>query len=305
MRAAAAALSACVVAAVFLHCGCYKAGGPVERVSWNVMGTVATLHVRGMGLGEGSPARKVVSAATAASREIEALFNAHSKDSELSKLACRTDDEILAMCGAGSPEDTAAAARRCYKAAFQLAKASGLAFNPRWRGKGTLDLGAIAKGLAVDLAAERIAALVAEGTIPRDVGILVDFGGNLKAVAGSWKVGVKNPAGEGYSENVELEEGESIATSAKYFRGDHIRDGRTGGAVAADVASVTVRSRSAMWADGLSTTLFVLGPDAGRKFVEASLPADCASGFISALWILGDGRKEKLVKHEIPPRQGG
>lgn len=296
MRAVAAACAVFVVAVALSQCGCSRAGGPVERVSWNSMGTVATLHVRGMGLGEGSPARKAVSAAMAASREIESLFNAHDKGSELSRLACRSEEEIVALCGAGSKEDAAVAARRCYKAAFQLAKASGQAFNPRWKGPSTLDLGAIAKGLAVDLAAERIAALVADGSIPNGVGILVDFGGNLKAVAGSWKVGVKNPAGEGYSANVELNEGESIATSARYFRGDHIRDGRTGGAVTADVASVTVRCRSAMWADGLSTTLFVLGPNDGQRFVETSLPADCASDFISALWILADGRKVECEK---------
>ena len=82
-----------------------------------------------------------------------------------------------------------------------------------------------------------------------------------------------------------------MATSAEYFRGKHIHDGRTGFPVSNDVASVTVRCPSALWADGLSTTLFVLGPDAGKRFLRTRLPEllgpDAA---VSVLWILKDGR---------------
>ena len=56
-----------------------------------------------------------------------------------------------------------------------------------------------------------------------------------------------------------------FATSALYFRGRHIYDARTGAPVSNDVASVTVRCRSAMLADGLSTALFVIGVDSGRN----------------------------------------
>ena len=124
-----------------------------------------------------------------------------------------------------------------------------------------------------------------------DIPCLVDLGGNVKAVRGSWKTGVKNPEGEGFAAVVELSDGEALATSATYFRGSHIYDGRTNKPVENDVASVTVLCRSAMWADGLSTSLFVLGVDHGRKFLDARLNLPSAVGEVSAMWILKDGRK--------------
>ena len=57
-----------------------------------------------------------------------------------------------------------------------------------------------------------------------------------------------------------------------------------------DVASVTVLCRSAMLADGLSTALFVLGPDKGRAFLVEHQSALCGDGEVAVLWILRDGR---------------
>jgi thiamine biosynthesis lipoprotein len=171
-------------------------------------------------------------------------------------------------------------------------EASGGAFNPRWRGPGTLDLGAIAKGAAVDWAALNVW---------NGEDILIDLGGNLKSVRGNWRTGVADPNGGGFAAVVDLREGEALATSATYYRGSHIYDGRTGLAVSNGVASVTVLCRSAMWADGLSTTLFILGPEAGRAFVEEKCPLfmpDCYAlsdgKYAAVLWILSDGRQVKL-----------
>ena len=124
--------------------------------------------------------------------------------------------------------------------------------------------------------------------------MLIDLGGNVKALRGDWRTGVKDPNGGRFAAVVELREGEALATSATYYRGSHIYDGRTGLAVSNGVASVTVLCRSAMWADGLSTTLFVLGPDDGRAFVEENGERLMGGGKAAILWIMSDGRQVKL-----------
>ena len=266
------ALSLCLAA------GCARE--PVERIEWPVMGTVAAVQVRGRGL----PASGYRQSAARAFSEVERLLNAHNPDSELSRLAPLGNDEILARCNARM--------RQCYAAAFALERLSGGAFSPRWRGPGTLDLGAIAKGFAVDLAA---ASTYVDGN-----DALVDLGGNLKALESEsgphrpWSTGVRDPGGGGFAAMVDLHEGEALATSATYFRGSHIRDARTGAAVSNGVASVTVLARSAMWADGLSTALFVLGPEAGRRFLDDKLKLLVGDMEVSVLWIMADGSTRRF-----------
>ena len=210
---------------------------------------------------------------------VEKLMNAHDPDSELSRLAPLGEEEILANCNRG--------VRPCYEAAFNLMRGSGGAFNPRWKGPKTLDLGAIAKGYAVSLVTNDFAFV-------SQADMLVDLGGNVKSVRGTWKTGVRNPSGDGFAAVVDLREGEALATSATYYRGSHIYDGRTGMPVSNGVASVTVLCSSAMWADGLSTTLFVLGPEEGRKFLDEKLKALVGEMPVSALWLLADGRQVKF-----------
>ena len=243
------------VAAAVCVAGCARS--PVERVEWTTMGTVAAVQVRG---GDVAAVRSLVQAAF---EEVRQEFDAHDPKSAVSRLGGCTDF-----------------GRSCHDCAMRLRESSGGAFDPCWRGGGKLDYGAIAKGFAVDVAAERLSGATQGG---QDV--LIDLGGNVKSVRGSWKVGVKDPAGGGMCETVELGEGESLATSATYFRGRHIYDARTGAPVSNNVASVTVRCRSAMLADGLSTTLFVLGVDAGREFLSRFAPE------ASALFVLSDGSK--------------
>ena len=263
------------VAALLLAAGCWRA--KIERVEWPVMGTVAAVQCRADS-GARWPmvdvpfVKKVFSA-------VEKLMNAHDHDSELSLLASLGEEEILANCNRG--------VRPCYEAAFKLMRESGGAFNPRWRGPKTLDLGAIAKGYAVSLVTNDFAFV-------SQADMLVDLGGNVKSVRGTWKTGVRNPSGEGFAAVVDLREGEALATSATYYRGSHIYDGRTGMPVSNGVASVTVLCNSAMWADGLSTTLFVLGPEEGRKFLDEKLKALVGDMKVSALWLLADGRQVKF-----------
>ncbi len=274
--------------AVFAGCG----GARVDRVEWQVMGTVAAIQTRSSGktvLASPSDCRRIAQEAFA---DVERLLNAHDPESELSRLSSLTEDEILSGCDKERSRFPWLETRPCYKAAFKLMKASGGAFNPRWRGPKTLDLGAIAKGFAVDVAAKAVYVDGADA--------LLDLGGNLKALRGEggshkpWKTGVKNPKGEGFAATVELNEGEALATSATYFRGAHIYDGRTVNPVTNGVASVTVLCRSAMWADGLSTTLFVLGPDEGRAFLETHRKALVGDDSFAVLWVLSDNSQVRI-----------
>ena len=239
------------------------------------MGTVAAVQTKGDP--DGVATGKMLAQTMATFKDVETLLNAHKPDSEISRLAPLPDEQVLRLCD----KET----RPCYEAAFALCKSTDSAFNPRWRGEHSLDLGAIAKGFAVD----RACAAIAEA--PAGVSCLVDLGGNVKSVRGSWRTGVKNPSGDGFAAVVYLQAGEALATSATYFRGSHIYDGRTNGPVENDVASVTVLCRSAMWADGLSTALFVFGVEDGRRFLEERLHLPDEVGDVAALWILKNGSK--------------
>ena len=231
------------------------------------MGTIAAVQTRGEGVKYISGVREIVQLFFGM---VESALNAHDGNSEISRLAGFPDDEVLRV----TTEPC------CFAAAFTLMEASGGAFNPRWRGPGTLDLGAIAKGAAVDLAAVNVW---------NGEDILIDLGGNLKSVRGSWRTGVMDPHGGGFAAVVDLREGEALATSATYYRGSHIYDGRTGKPAASNVASVTVLCDSSMWADGLSTTLFVLGPEEGRAFLDKHLVELVGDKKVAVLWILDDG----------------
>ena len=258
--------------------GCAKPA--VERVEWTAMGTVAAVQTRGAASGE--EVAKVVRTVKAEFARVEKLLNAHDPDSELSRLAPLPEEDILRRCDES--------VRPCYEMAFDLMRKSGGAFNPRWRGTNTLDLGAIAKGFAVDLAAESVG-------YPKDYDLLIDLGGNLRSVKGVWRTGVA-----GTDEVLPLGEGFALATSAEYYRGKHIYDGRTGKPVSNKVVSVTVESGRAMVADGLSTTLFVLGPEEGGRFFTGNRAVPIGS---QVLWQMNDGRSVSLRARAPTSPTGG
>ena len=243
---------------VLLLTGCPVPNGGEK--SWIVMGTNASVKWNDNRDFPQYDAPDVVREVFA---RIEGLLNAHDPNSELSRLASLPDAEILLRC---TPE-----VRSCYETAFRLRDQTGGAYDPRWKGKGTMDLGSIAKGFAVDVAIEGWVCC----TVSSYWRILVDLGGNLKAAGTEgWRVGIK------YGESFELTNGMACATSGEYFRGKHIYDGRTGTAVTNDLKSVTViHPSSAMLADGLSTVMFILGRDKGEAFLKKHYPE------AKAVWI--------------------
>lgn len=132
------------------------------------------------------------------------------------------------------------------------------------------DLGAVAKGLAIDLAARELRAF-------RDFAI--DAGGDLylgghNEAGEPWRVGIRHPRREGEWLDVLRVSGAAVCTSGDYERrsdvpgvGHHIMDARTG-ASADGAISATVLAPTAMLADGLATAAFVLGPADGLRLLQ-------------------------------------
>lgn len=145
-----------------------------------------------------------------------------------------------------------------------------------------LDLGAIAKGYAADEAA----------SIIRNAGInsaIIEFGGNIVIVGENknkrpWRVGIQNPNDNrgvhlGIIQVSVTGEQQSIVTSGineRFFEKDgkryhHIFSPSSGYPVENELLSVTVITPNSIDADALSTAVFVLGYEAGRKLID-SLP---------------------------------
>lgn len=143
----------------------------------------------------------------------------------------------------------------------------------------SMDASSIAKGLAVDLAADFLT-----GRGVRDY--LVDIGGEVRAKGLSerqrpWRVGINKPtdnpqlATERMEAVVNLGEG-ALATSGNY-RNYYVREGKkyahtinpkTGRPVQRDIVSSTVYAPSCMEADAYATAFMVLGLERSVEIVE-------------------------------------
>jgi thiamine biosynthesis lipoprotein len=147
----------------------------------------------------------------------------------------------------------------------------------------SLDLGAVAKGYAVDRA---VAAMKKAGA----TGGLVEAGGDLYAFGtkpggAKWIAGIRNPRIPAASEPSETGPllmtrlaiaDLAVVTSGHYERYttiegkrySHIFDPRTGRPVDQRLASVTVTAPNAALADGLATAVAVMGPEQGMAMIE-------------------------------------
>ena len=152
-----------------------------------------------------------------------------------------------------------------------------------------LNLSAVAKGYAVDAVVDLLSR---RGWSD----VLVEIGGEL-AVRGqnpsgrAWQVGVRSPAvpfaqGRELAAVVTLEHG-ALATSGNsenFHVNDqgeqlsHLIDPRSLRQVTRSLFSVTVWSTNCLDADGLATTLSVMGPETGNAWLKANSSAE-------ALWI--------------------
>jgi FAD:protein FMN transferase len=143
-----------------------------------------------------------------------------------------------------------------------------------------LNLSAIAAGFGADEAARVIRAAGISNLFVDVTGEVVAFG--LNAEGRPWRVGVDwpdpdSPPGGNLAAVLHLSSGTAVATSGNYrnfFRDEngrvysHIFNPKLGRPVSHNLASVSVAATNCMVADGLSTTLFVLGPEEGRRWIE-------------------------------------
>ncbi len=279
------------------------------QFSFETMGTVASLRLM---LPTDLPAEKAIGIVEDSFAEVNTALSTWSPDSEISRLSRAAADSavnlspLLRTCltrslklheqSGGAFDPTAERLMRLWgfyrrKGVLPSTTAldSALADLGKWRLEGNpalvvkekpgthFDLGGIAKGLAVDLAVARL----------RKAGVkdgLLDLGGNLYCLGGApdredWRVGIRNPRNrDELFATVTISEA-SVATSGSYerfvtidgHRYGHIMNPATG-RPAEGLLSASVIAHEGILADGLSTTLFVLGPDAAWDFLDAYYP---------------------------------
>ncbi len=128
-----------------------------------------------------------------------------------------------------------------------------------------LDLGAIAKGYAVEKSIKDLRKQGIENA-------LINAGGDLCGIGNQgkrpWRIGIRNPSGEGILASIELKNNECVFTSGdyeRYFdyagkRYHHIIDPRSG-YPANTLSSVTILHSNGAIADAASTALFIAGPE--------------------------------------------
>ncbi|MBQ3079038.1 MAG: FAD:protein FMN transferase [Clostridia bacterium] len=146
----------------------------------------------------------------------------------------------------------------------------------------TIDVGAIAKGWAL----ERVLKDAPEG-------YLINLGGNVAVTSpkdkkGSpWVIGIQNPDGDGFIEKIKLTKGSAV-TSGDYQRTYQFEGNSYHHIIDPDMLypssywrSVTVISSDSGLADALSTALFTLPLEDGKRLAE-SLGAE-------AIWVSENG----------------
>lgn len=242
--------------------------------TFSSMGTVVTIHVVGYGATyeERLERERAIERAAKWFRRIETTCTKFDPQSEVMQLREHV----------GKPVRASAVVLEVVQFALAVAEESGGAFDPTVDAAGyrdvhvdlkkktitldrphVLDLGAVAKGLAIDTAARELK--------PYE-NYVIDAGGDLYCAGRNannepWSVGIRHPREEGELLETLRVSDTAICTSGDYERGAHIKDPRTG-APATCVASATVIAKSAMVADALATAAFVLGPVDGIALLE-------------------------------------
>ncbi|MDT7845417.1 FAD:protein FMN transferase [Streptomyces justiciae] len=173
-------------------------------------------------------------------REVDARFSPFKPDSEVSRLGR----------GELAESEVSADLRLVLDLCEHYCTATGGAFDVRLPGRG-LDPCAVVKGWSVQRAAD----LLTEAGAKRFV---LNAGGDVVAAGGPWRVGVRHPEhADKLCTVLSLTDG-AVATSARYERGDHIIDGRTG-RPATGLLSLTVVASSLTEADSVATAAFAMG----------------------------------------------
>ncbi len=195
----------------------------------------------------------------------------------------------------GPPPDDAAVAALRERVGWRLVSVDAENRLTKTRADVYCDLSAVAKGYAVDRAAEALETLGIAG-------YMVEVGGEVRAKGngpkgGPWRIGIEKPRyGERSVQEVVLLGSAALATSGDYRnfrmvdgkRFSHTIDPKTGKPIEHALASASVLHPSCAWADAYATALMVLGPEAGRAFAEKQGLA------VSLLVHAGEGRFETV-----------
>jgi len=134
------------------------------------------------------------------------------------------------------------------------------------------DLGSLAKGYTGDL----LCSLLRAGGVES---ALLDLGGNIQALGSKpdgsdWRIAIQDPTGEGRLGVLRMAD-KAVITSGGYERyfvdeeGQlwwHIMDPATGYPARNGLISVTIVASEGLYADALSTALFVMGPERAIDF---------------------------------------
>jgi len=166
----------------------------------------------------------------------------------------------------------------------------------------SIDTGGISKGYIADKVAEIVKDEECSGAV-------INLGGNVLTVGekpdGSrWKIGIQNPfkaTGE-YMSVAEVEE-MSVVTSGPYERNfeengivyHHILDPFTGYPVVNDIAGITIISEKSIDGDGLSTSVFAMGADAGLELIESIENTECYIVLNDGALIMSSGFSKYIV----------
>ena len=135
-----------------------------------------------------------------------------------------------------------------------------------------IDLGAIAKGYAVDCAVKKLKER-------RIKSCLINAGGQIYCLGDkfgvAWNVAVRGPRNKDFWDYLKLKD-KAVATSGdyeQYFmnkgkRYAHIFNPKTGYPADSGIVSVTVIAPDGLTADALATSIFILGKDKGLKLAK-------------------------------------
>ena len=135
-----------------------------------------------------------------------------------------------------------------------------------------IDLGSVAKGYTGD----RLIELFRENDV---TSALLNLGGNVQALGNKpdgspWKIGIQDPLGENFIGVLSVTD-KAVITSGgyeRYFKGDdgtiywHIIDPKTGRPAKNGLISTTAIGPKGVYCDGLSTSLFIMGPEKAIAF---------------------------------------
>lgn len=146
-----------------------------------------------------------------------------------------------------------------------------------------MDLGGLAKGYALDRAAEMLRSRGIEAAVVNMISTSMTLGDKPQSAGGpDWNIAVLNPRGEGYLATFSLPGDTYISTSGDYqrffeyggVRYHHILDPRTGNPAREAIAVTLLGGRNGAWSDAMSTAAFIMGYPDGLDWAKSAGGAD-------------------------------